>query len=181
MLKGKRIVLRGIRRDDLPRICEFNNSLEVELAGGGDPPLPQSLERLQAEYDQNAGKDSRDGSFFAIEVDGVVIGQCGLFGFEFCRGVNRHCELGIGIGDTEYWGKGYGTEAIGLLLHHAFVHRNMNRVWLSVLANNDRAIRCYESSGFKEEGRLRDHAWTNGRYVDLVHMGILRSEWDAKA
>src|SRR5262249_7661641 len=68
MLKGKRIILRGIRRDDLPKICEFNNSLEVELAGGGDPPLPQSLERLQADFDQNASKDSRDGSAFAIEL-----------------------------------------------------------------------------------------------------------------
>src|SRR5205809_315989 len=90
MLKGPRITLRGIRRDDLPKLCEFNNSLEFELAGGGDPPLPQALERLQADFDQNASKDSRDGSMFAIEVDGQVIGMCALHGFEFCRGVNHH-------------------------------------------------------------------------------------------
>ena len=47
MLKGERILLRAITRDDLPRLCAFNNDLEVELSGGGDPPMPQSLERLQ--------------------------------------------------------------------------------------------------------------------------------------
>src|SRR2546427_4081236 len=99
MLKGSRVVLRGIRREDLPQVCEFNNDLEMELAGGGDPPLPQSLERLQAEFDQNAAKGGRDGAWFAIEVDGKLIGQCALFNFEQCKGVNQNCELGIGIGE----------------------------------------------------------------------------------
>src|SRR5437764_1196506 len=94
MLRGDRITLRGMRRDDLPILWEFNNDLEMELAGGGDPPFPQSLERMQAEFDQNAAKGGRDGAYFAIELDGRLIGQCGLFGFEFCHGVNNHCELG---------------------------------------------------------------------------------------
>ena len=59
MLKGDRVTLRGIRRDDLPRLCEFNNDIEVEVAGGGDPPMPQSLERLQAEWDKQASEGGR--------------------------------------------------------------------------------------------------------------------------
>jgi len=55
MLQGKRVTLRGVRREDLPILCEFNNDLEMEVVGGGDPPLPQSLERLQAELQR---KDS---------------------------------------------------------------------------------------------------------------------------
>lgn len=181
MLKGKRISLRSVRRDDLPLLCEFNNDLEMELTGGGDPPFPQSLERLQAEFDQNAAKGGRDGAFFAMEADGKLIGQCGLFGFEFCSGVNNHCELGIGIGDKEYWGKGYGTEAVNMLLEWAFVHRNMNRVFLSTISNNERAIACYKKCGFQAEGRLRQHAWNRGQYVDLIYMGILKSEWEQRA
>ena len=46
MLRGEKVVLRALNRADLPRIWQFNNDLEVELAGGGDPPMPQSLERL---------------------------------------------------------------------------------------------------------------------------------------
>ena len=53
MLHSDRITLRALRRDDLPHLLAFNNDLAVELAGGGDPPMPQSLERLQAEFDQN--------------------------------------------------------------------------------------------------------------------------------
>jgi hypothetical protein len=56
MIRGKRVVLRGLRREDLPRLNEFNNDLAVELAGGGDPPLPQSLERLQAEFDAGSSR-----------------------------------------------------------------------------------------------------------------------------
>ncbi len=53
MLIGQRVTLRGITRDDLERQWQFNNDVEVELAGGGDPPYPQSLERLQAEFNLN--------------------------------------------------------------------------------------------------------------------------------
>ena len=53
MLQGKLVRLRSVTREDLPRLWAFNNDLEVELAGGGDPPLPQSLARLQAEFDSD--------------------------------------------------------------------------------------------------------------------------------
>jgi RimJ/RimL family protein N-acetyltransferase len=174
MLQGKLVRLRSITREDLPRLWEFNNSLEVEIAGGGDPPTPQSLERLQAEFDQEASKGGRDGPSFAIEVDGKFIGQCALFNID---SVAQTCEIGITIGDKEYWGRGYGRDAMRLLLWYAFVQRNIHRVWLKVHAENKRAIRSYWSCGFKEEGRLRAHVWTNGHYEDLIVMGLLREEW----
>jgi RimJ/RimL family protein N-acetyltransferase len=174
MLKGEKVILRGISRADLPRLWEFNNDLEVELAGGGDPPIPQSLARLEAEYEQEAAKGGRDGASFAIEADGQFIGQCALFNFNETA---HTCELGIAIGDRAYWGRGYGREAVALLLDYAFRLRNFHKVWLTVQGNNDRAIRAYAACGFVEEGRLRAHVWSNGRYVDLVQMGILREEW----
>jgi RimJ/RimL family protein N-acetyltransferase len=179
MLKGERVILRGIRRDDLPRLCEFNNDADVERAGGGDPPFPQSLERLQAEWDKAAGEGGRDGAHFAMEAEGKFIGQCALFGMDECKGVNRNAALGIGIGDKAYWGKGYGREAVGLLLDYAFRDLNLHRVWLTTHGANERAIRCYRACGFVEEGRLREHLWTANGYVDQVQMGILRAEWEA--
>lgn len=174
MLQGKRVTLRGVTRDDLLRQWAFNNDVEFELAGGGDPPLPQSLERLQAQFDENAAKGGRDGAFFAIDVDGVFIGQCGLFNFDDTA---RTCELGIGIGDKAYWNKGYGREAVALLLDYAFRLRNLHKVWLSTHGANERAARAYAACGFVEEGRMREHVWHDGRYVDLIYMGILRREW----
>lgn len=177
MLKSTHVTLRGVTRDDLVRQWAFNNDVEVELAGGGDPPMPQSLERLQADFDQNAEKGGRDGAFFAIEIAGVYVGQCGLFNF---NDTAHTCELGIGIGDKRYWGQGYGREAVGLLLDYAFRLRNMHKVWLTTHGANERAIRAYRACGFVEEGRLRDHVWHDDRYQDLVYMGVLRHEWQTR-
>ncbi|MEZ4522822.1 MAG: GNAT family protein [Thermomicrobiales bacterium] len=135
--------------------------------------MPQSLQRLEAEFDRGAGEGGRDGAWFAIEVDGTFIGQCGLHNF---NETSRTAELGIGIGDKDYWGRGYGREAVNLLVEYAFRYRNFRRVWLWVHADNERAIRAYLACGFVEEGRLREHMYSNGRYVDAVYMGILRAE-----
>jgi RimJ/RimL family protein N-acetyltransferase len=177
MLLGERVTLRGIRRDDLPVLCQFNNDIEVEVAGGGDPPLPQSLERLQAEWDKQVSEGGRDGAWFAIEADGKLIGQCALHSFDTCRGINRNCELGIAIGDKAYWGQGYGKEAVRLLVDYAFRYWNVHRVWLTTHSKNERAIACYRACGFVEEGRMREHLFLAGVYVDQVHMGILYEEW----
>jgi RimJ/RimL family protein N-acetyltransferase len=177
MLQGKRVRLRSMAREDLPRLWEFNNDLETELAGGGDPPTPQSLARLQAEYDQEAAKGGRDGPAFAIEADGKFIGQCALFNI---NSTAQTCEMGITIGDKEYWGRGYGRESISLVVDYAFRQRNFHKVWLQVHAGNERAIGAYRACGFQEEGRLAAHVWSNGRYEDLILMGLLREAWQKR-
>lgn len=174
MIQGPRVRLRGITRDDLPLQWAFNNDLAVELAGGGDPPYPQSLERLQAEFAENAAKGGRDGTQFAIEVEGKCIGFCALFN---PNATARTSELGIGIGDKDYWGKGYGRESVRLLLLYGFKYLNLRKIWLHVHGVNERAIRAYRACGFVEEGRLRAHVWSNGAYDDLLVMGVLREEW----
>ncbi len=174
MLKGRIVLLRAMTRADLARLNEFNNDVEIELAGGGDPPTPQTLARLEAEFDQNVAKGGRDGSSFAIEADGKFIGQCALFNM---NEEAQTCELGITIGDHEYLGLGYGREAVMLLLDYGFRLRNLRKIYLTVNGNNERAIRAYRACGFVEEGRWRAHVWSNGQYVDLVCMGILRDEW----
>ncbi|MFN8485988.1 MAG: GNAT family protein [Caldilineaceae bacterium] len=174
MLQGEKVLLRALTREDLELLCQFNNDVEVELAGGGDPPMPQSLARLQAEFDTRVSQGGRDDAGFAIEADGKFIGQCALFQFDATA---RTCMLGITIGDKAYWGRGYGRDAVRVLLDYAFRLRNMRRVYLSVNGNNERAIHAYRACGFVEEGRLRGHVWSNGMYIDLVYMGILRDEW----
>lgn len=175
MLVGIRVTLRALEREDLPLLCAFNNDLVVELAGGGDPPMPQSLARLEAVFADQVSQGERDGAAFAMEADGKLIGHCALFGFDATA---HTCELGITIGDKAYWGRGYGREAIMLLVEYAFRHRNQHKVHLKVHAANQRAIVAYAACGFREEGRQREHVWSDGRYDDLVLMGILRREWD---
>ncbi len=174
MLRGEKVTLRSLEREDLPALWAWNNDLETEVVGGGDPPMPQSLARLQAEFDKQAGEGGRDDARFAIEADGKPIGHCGLFSW---NAVDRTCELGITIGDKAYWGRGYGRDAVRTLVEYAFRYRNQRKIFLRVWGNNERGIRAYLAVGFVEEGRLREHVWSAGRYVDLVYMGVLRSEW----
>jgi len=175
MLKGDRVVLRPMRPEDLERYAEFKNDVEVELLGSGDVPAPMELGRLQARYEEHLKAPRETSAWFAIDAQGgKFIGQCLLHNFD---NTARTCELGITIGDRDFWGRGYGRDAVALLLKYAFRLRNMERVWLSVSGTNQRGIRSYAACGFIEEGRLRRHVWLDGAYDDLVYMGILREEW----
>jgi RimJ/RimL family protein N-acetyltransferase len=168
--------LRAVEREGLETLRRFWNDLEIEIAGGDDPPQPVSLERLRARFDRKASEGSREKIDFVIEADGACIGACGLFNIDVAA---RHCELGITIGERDYWGRGYGREAVRLMLDYAFRVRNLRRVWLEVHATNERAIRAYKVCGFVEEGRMRGHVWLAGHYMDNVIMGVMREEWRA--
>jgi RimJ/RimL family protein N-acetyltransferase len=85
----------------------------------------------------------------------------------------------ITIGERDAWGRGLGTEATQLMLHHAFDRLGLHRVGLSVFSYNSRAIRAYEKAGFRIEGRLREAIQRQGTYFDEVQMGILAEEWVA--
>ena len=118
-----------------------------------------------------------NGVRLAIETkDGVHIGNLDL---NQTRAEDRKAGLGIMIGEKAYWSNGYGTDAIVTLLRFAFHEMNLNRVWLHVFESNERAFACYEKCGFRQEGRLREHYYTDGRYCDVVIMGVLRSEFEA--
>ena len=93
---------------------------------------------------------------------------------------NRRATLGIFIGDREEREKGYGTEAIRLILDYGFNYLNLNNINLDVMEFNDRAIACYKKCGFKEIGRRRKSEFLDGKYYDRVSMDILNEEFTEK-
>ena len=115
---------------------------------------------------------------FSIQTlaDGKTIGQVDLSGVNWTAG---DAWLGVGIGEREYWGKGYGSEAVNLILRFGFEQLNLRRVSLNVFEYNERAIRSYHKLGFKIEGRQRQFLNRFDRRWDVIYMGILRSEWEA--
>ena len=175
MLYGPRVTLRALTPDDYARMTEFKNDVEFELLGGGDPPRPRTLASVSDFFD-GASKD-KENLGFAIDVDGRFIGDIGLFRV---NRIDSTAEVGIGIGDRDHWGKGYGREAMALILEYGFTMQNLRRIWLEVHATNERAVRSYRALGFVEEGRQREHVWSGGSYVDLLLMGLLRSEWQSR-
>jgi len=88
--------------------------------------------------------------------------------------------LGIGLGERLVWSKGYGSDALDIMLRYAFEQLGLRRVSLTVFEYNPRAIHTYEKGGFQHEGRLRQWLNRDGRRWDMLVMGILRSEWEAK-
>jgi RimJ/RimL family protein N-acetyltransferase len=90
--------------------------------------------------------------------------------------VSRRAQLGIFIGDRDARSKGYGYAAMRQLLCYAFNDLGLKKIWLDVLSDNAAAIRLYEKCGFKSEGLLRKHVYKNGRWNDLVMMGIWTDE-----
>jgi RimJ/RimL family protein N-acetyltransferase len=115
--------------------------------------------------------------FFSIRSldDNRLLGDIGLDVVN--NWIGRNAFVGIGIGDRNDWGKGYGTDAMKIMLRFAFTEVNLNRVILNVFEYNPRAIRSYEKAGFKHEGRMRGALLKDGKRWDMLYMGILREEW----
>ena len=101
----------------------------------------------------------------AIELDGI-------------RWPHGDAFVGVGIGERDCWGNGYGTDAMRVILRYAFAELNLHRVSLDVFEYNPRAIRSYEKAGFCVEGRERQALHRDGRRWDMIYMGILRQEWE---
>lgn len=102
------------------------------------------------------------------------IGHVGLYQIDLRV---RNAEFGIIIGDKSFWGKGVGRACTKFAIEYGFQQLNLNRIQLSVLANNARAIKLYRTLGFCEEGCLRQAQYKNGEYLNVILMGLLRAEY----
>ncbi len=177
MLRGERVLLRAPTRADLPTFVRWFNDPEVTqfLAGNMWPLSPEAEERW---FDDMLEKHEMVVCIEAVDIPGVqggvTIGNCGLHNVSQ---IHRHAELGIVIGEKDYWGKGYGADAIKTLLRYAFEELNLHKVYLRVHDFNPRGMRCYQKCGFREEGRLRQHIFRHGQWHDEIWMGVLRDEF----
>jgi len=111
---------------------------------------------------------------FGLKGEDRLLGGSGLHHISM---IHRNAEWGIFIGRAEEWGKGLGREVARAMLGYAFETLNLHRVYLRVNADNERGIRAYKGAGFIEEGTLRQHIYVEGEYLDMVQMGILRTDW----
>ena len=101
----------------------------------------------------------------------------GVVAFDSINWRDRDAEVGIIVGDPEFWGHGYGSDALRTMLGVGFHWYNLHRIHLYVVNTNTRAIRTYEKCGFQHDGRLREAAFIDGQYQDLLLMSILEDEF----
>lgn len=175
MIEGKLVNLRAREVGDLERAWRWVNDREATRHLNVRYPWPLAAEEAWMR-ERTALPPSFGIAAFAIETkDGTHIGHVTLRG---AQPEDRCADLGISIGEKEHWGRGYGTDAMLTVLRFGFQEMNLRRIELTVDEDNARAIACYRTCGFIEEGRLRQHRYAEGRYRDRVMMGILREEFE---
>ena len=176
MIYGKRIRLRAMEREDLPKFVEWMN--DPEVTSGLQMRLPLSMADEQGWFDKMVQRPPAERVLVIEMRDGNSWRMIGSVGFMDINTIDHECEFGISIGDKSVWNQGYGSEVTWLMLKHGFETLNLNRIWLRVHADNQRAIRAYEKVGYVHEGCMRQAVYKNGKYVDVHIMSVLRSEWD---
>jgi len=171
-LVGALVRLRPRMREDIALFVRWYSDPEVRhwlhLSEAPAPTLES--ERLRYEVSE---RDPTRLTWVIETLDGVAIGNVSLVAIDELHG---RAELGIGIGERTYWGRGYGTDAIRVVLRFAFEDMELRRVTLITDADNARGIRCYEKCGFVPEGTLRGHRLRHGKPIDMVAMAVMRTD-----
>lgn len=176
MIELGEVRLRPPEERDVAAIQRLRND-EVTRASLGGFSAGYSMRDLHQWLERH--RDRPDELVWAIANagDDECIGHVGLYKLDQRVG---KAELGIVVSGSRT-GRGIGRTVTVAVLSFGFLELNLRRIYLSVLANNARALRLYRSLGFAEEGRLREDEYRGGEYRDVLIMGLLRTEWDATA
>ena len=180
LLQGQKIRLAAVNPEEMAKCFNrWNLDTEYYRLLDSEPPFPWSEKKFKEWLEKDLEKEDKNSYFFSIKPmdEDRVIGFIALFDEHWHHGDTL---VGIAIGEREYWGRSYGTDAMQTLLRYAFQELNLRRVGLIVFEYNDRAIRSYEKSGFVLEGRIRGAMRRDGRRWDWLMMGVLRQEWENK-
>lgn len=174
---GPRVYLRPLEPEDAAAFQPWANDPEVTRQVLISRPMTLADETAFVERMRTSDRDV--GLAIVLRRGDRLIGATSLHPSPG-PGYNRSAMFGILIGEKGEWGRGYGTEATGLIVDHGFDTMNLNRIWLHVVEYNARGIRAYEKVGFQKEGVLRQDTYRDGRYWDTFVMAILREEWSAR-
>lgn len=177
LFNGQLLRLAAPRPDDHVAFAGWSEQDGYLRSFDNDPARPLSAE-AHAEWERPL-LQAPNGYLFRLRTlaDDRLIGIGALGDVQW---VHRTAMLGLAIGDPAYWGRGYGSDAVQLLLRYGFEELNLYKVWLTTIAFNARAQRTFERAGFVREGAQRAMIERAGRRFDLLYYGMLRDEWEAR-
>lgn len=170
MIKTKRTSLLPLEKKDLSKTIKWLNSPDIGVPLGKSYLF--SVSGSEKWFDENV--TTQKVIIFKILVNNNHVGNVTLDDFAL---VERLAKFSIYIGKKKFWGKGHAKEASIAMLRYGFGQLNLYKIYLRVFANNKRAIKLYQSIGFKREGILRKEKYISDKYVDVIHMGIFKSEF----
>lgn len=174
-IRGPRLILREYREEDFPCLRGWIN--DPETTQNMSPIFDRvQTEAMTREFFNNVTGNKLPGHYMII-ADGETeeyIGQCDL---RTSSDPSHQAGLAIVIPDLANRGKGYGREAMDLILQLGFNRLNLHKIWLHVFARNTGAIHLYETLGFHTDGVLREDVYRDGQYLDVLVMSLLDREW----
>ena len=168
---GKKCYLSPIDINDAEKYVEWLNDLEVTTNLG-----PIYYDMLNVENEKEIIKElSKKHNYSIVDMEtDELIGNCSFLEID---NLNQTGEVGIFIGNKNFWGKGYGTEALRLLLDFGFKVLNLHNIQLKVYEFNKRGMKCYEKTGFKVIGKRREALKRGNKAFDIIYMDILYEEF----
>jgi RimJ/RimL family protein N-acetyltransferase len=191
LFEGKLICLAPIDYEKDPEVeSRWTHDPEYLRMLDTRPAIPLSAAKVKKNYEaiEKEMDETRNVFHFTVRTRPVEAGDGGesennsrLVGFARIYGIEWAHGTGVvklGIGDAADRGKGYGTEALRLLLRFAFSEINLYRLSALISQDNAVALHVFREAGFMEEVRRRKALYRDGHRFDLIHVGILREEWE---
>lgn len=171
-ITGKRIYFSPIHTDDAETYIKWMNDETVAKDFGQYSSVVSSQNDLKWLFEPPADMQR----YAIVLIDGdVMIGSISIHNIDH---LNRNAFLGIFIGEKEYRSKGYGTEALRLILEYGFKTLNLHTIMLTVHADNNAGIACYNKIGFREVGKLPESIFKNGQYIDKLYMCVISRDFE---
>jgi UDP-4-amino-4,6-dideoxy-N-acetyl-beta-L-altrosamine N-acetyltransferase len=170
---GVKVFLKVLEEKDLESVFRWKNNVELARLVKAHP-LPVALYEMGDWFKRN--QSDKNQILWGI-YDNHSSKLLGIVRLMFINWISKNAEFGIFIGEKNNTGKGIGKEALGLVLNYAFNDINLHRVHLKVNESNTTAIRLYTACGFKKEGVFREHFYMNGKYENVLLMGLLKKEY----
>lgn len=178
--RGEKVRLAAMEPEkDAELLAAWRRDTEYARLLDSDPVRLWSAGQTKEWLEKQQKADAFEGIEFMIRtLDGdKPIGFVGLDGISWHNGGSF---VGIGIGEREQWGKGFGTDTMHIIARYAFEELGLHRLSLNVFAYNTRAIHAYEKVGFIGEGRVSEAVHREGKRWDIIFMGLLREDWRNK-
>ena len=165
------IYLRSLRQDDLAGnwYTWLNDPVVTRYQDKGI--IPNTREKQQS-YFEHLAKSSSD-VVFAIVFDQTDrhIGNIGLHRIDF---IHRHADVGIILGEKDYWNKGFASQSIQAIVKYAIGTLNLHRLTAYVMKENAGSLKAFTKAGFVEEGCMKEYYYKNGRYLDVYVLGFTK-------
>lgn len=172
MIIGNRVYLRSFDRKYVAIRTQWMNDPDVRSYLNN--PFPVSESSTESWLSKINSDPSRIDLIICLKENDKPIGYTGYRDIDF---MNGKAEIYIGIGEKKYLGKGLAKESLLLSLNYILSRYNLNSVYAKMIVKNEDSIGLFRNVGFQEDGVLRSHIFSKGKYRDMKIMSILREEF----